>query len=196
MSQNKTNQEDNVQNGENVENDRKEDSNRHDPIKTTKTYGKTRARAVQIVYLCSMAFWVFLIIVLQLYKTQFFGFIILLIPFFFYFIGYWNADKLTVEVEDKTFAVSYISISLLIVIPLVTWVEKNFYGNRWYITKIIVVAVVLALISLIDIWVRPKWITLVRHIKSALQTASLTLLVFALYAYYMGQHLQVPSFGT
>lgn len=169
---------------------------RNDPIKMVKKYGKKRTQSVRLVYLLSMIIWLILILVLQLYKTQVIGYFILLIPFFFYFLGYWNADQLTVEVEEKTFSMGYISISLLIVIPLVTWVEKNFHGNRWYLTKIIVVAVILALISLIDIWVRPKWITLVRHIKSALQTASLTLLVFALYAYYMGQHLAYPNFGT
>jgi len=166
------------------------DPDKHDPIKSTKKYSKNKSQAVRLVYIFAIILWLGLIFFLQLYKTSALGYFILFIPLFFYFLGIYNASRLTVEVEEKTYAVSYISISLLIVIPLVAWVDKNYRGDNWYMSKIIVVAVVLALISLIDIWVRPKWLSVVRHIKSALQTASLTLLVFALYVYYNGQHNQ------
>lgn len=164
------------------------DETKHDPIKTTKKYSAKKVSVIRWIYILSILLWLFLAWYLELYKTYGIGYIILGIPIFFYLIGLYNADKLTVEVEEKTCAVSYISISLLIVIPLVAWVDKNYSGNQWYMSKIIVVAVVLALISLIDIWVRPKWISAVRHIKSTLQTASLSLLVFALFTYYTGQH--------
>lgn len=171
------------------------DLSRFDPLKLTKKYSASKARAVKLVYCVAIIFWLLLIYFLELYKTSGLGFFILLIPLFFYALAAYNAKSLTVEVEDKTYAVSYISISLLIVIPLVAWVDKNYRGDTWYMSKIIVVAVVLALISLIDIWVRPKWISLVRHIKSALQTASLSLLVFTLFAYYNGQHQLQPAFA-
>jgi len=167
-------------------------SNHYNPIRPTKLYGKRKCYAVKTVYVVAILIWFLIIAILKLWQTDLFGFLILSIPVVAYFIGMWNANNLTVEVEEKTFSISYISISLLVVIPLVTWVDRNFNGNRWYLAKIIVVAVVLALISLIDIWVRPRWVSVVRHVKSALQTASLTLLVFALYVYYMNQHRAFP----
>ena len=52
--------------------------------------------------------------------------------------------------------------------------------------KIIVVAVVLALISLIDIWVDRNGYLWLGTLMSSLQTIALTLLVFTLYTYYKG----------
>ncbi len=162
-----------------------------DPFKPTKLYSRKVTKVVKIVYVASILIWLLIIWGLKLYQTNFWGFFILGIPIFFYMVTFFNSSHLTQEVEDRTFAISYISIALLVVIPLVTWVDRNFYGNKWYLGRIVVAAVVLALISLIDIWVRPKWVSVVKHIKSALQTASLTLLVFALYTYYMGQHRKI-----
>lgn len=167
-------------------------NDKHDPLKPTKKYSQSKARAISILYIAMILFWFVLVIVLGLTDTDGLGYFILLIPVFFYGLGYFNSSNLTVEVEEKTYSVAFISLALLVVIPLVTWVNKNFYGNKWYLSRIVVVAVILALISLIDIWVRPKWLSFVRHFKSALQTASLTLLVFAIYTYYMGQSTAKP----
>lgn len=162
---------------------------KHDPIKPTKKYGPQKVKAVQNVYLGFILLWIILIFYLKLYRTTYVGYFILFIPIFFYLLGYNNADQLTIEVEEKTYSVGYISIALLVVIPVLTWTEKNFHGDKWYLTKIVIAAIIMALISLVDIWVRPKWISVVRHIKSSLQTMALTLLVFALYEYYNGQHI-------
>ena len=164
-----------------------DDSEKHDPLKLTKRYSKKKVNLIQWMYIGLITLWIIIAWALQLYTTNLWGYFILAIPVIFYLIGYFNADQLTIEVEEKTFSMNYISIALFVVIPLTVWIEKNFHGDKWKLSKILVTAVVLALISLIDIWVRPKWISLVRHIKSGLQTMALTLLVFTLYSYYVGQ---------
>lgn len=171
----------------NNRNDPNYDKDKHEPFKLTKKYSERKYQTIQWMYLIFIIFWGLLVWLLNLKPNGFLGWIILLIPVVFYSLGYFNAPSLTVEVEEKTYSVTFISLALLVVIPLVAWVNTNFHGNKWYLCRILVVAVILALISLIDIWVRPKWVSFVRHFKSALQTASLTLLVFALYTYYMGQ---------
>lgn len=160
---------------------------RREPFKRTKCYGRKRTKSVQFVYVMACLIWVVLIFVLSLWKTDLIGTIILLIPLLVYGFGFYNANTLTVEVEETIFSINYLSIALLVVIPLTAWINKNFNGDQRYLTRIMVVAVIIALLSLVDIWVRPKWISVVRHVKSALQTAALTLVVYALYVYYMGQ---------
>lgn len=162
---------------------------RREPFKKTKLYGSRRTQSVQIVYVIASLLWILLIFVLGLWKTDLMGTIILLIPLVVYGFGFYNANTLTVEVEETVFSINYLSIALLVVIPLTAWINKTYNGDQRYLTRIMVVAVIIALLSLVDIWVRPKWITVVRHVKSALQTAALTLVVFALYIYYMGQQI-------
>jgi hypothetical protein len=55
------------------------------------------------------------------------------------------------------------------------------------IVEAMILAIMLSMISLIDVWVEPKWLSIVKHIKSILQTASLALLIYALYMFYVGR---------
>lgn len=159
----------------------------HDPIKKTRKYGRRKTKAVQIVYIASIVIWILLLWALSLYTTDFVGYCILAIPIIVYAIGYFNASTLTVEVEESVFSLTALSIAILIVLPILAWVNKDFGGDKQFLVRIMIVAIILEMLSLIDIWVRPKWLSVVRHIKSVLQTAALTLLVFALYTYYMGR---------
>lgn len=162
-------------------------NSKHEPIKRTQRYGRRKTKAVQYVYIASILIWLLLLWALSLYTTDFVGYCILAIPVVVYAIGYFNASSLTVEVEESVFSLSYLSIAILIVLPIFAWVNKDFGGDKQFLVRIMIVAIILAMLSLIDIWVRPKWLSVVRHIKSVLQTAALTLLVFALYTYYMGR---------
>lgn len=158
-----------------------------DPRKKTKIYSKGRTRGVRIVYALAILLWLFCIWALELYDTTWLGYLILALPILLFVIGMINACSLTVEVEETIFSFSYLSISLLIVFPLLAWIAKDYVQDKEKLIQIMIIAVVFALLSLFDIWVRPKWLTVVRHLKSIFQTLALTLLIFALYAYYLGR---------
>lgn len=150
-----------------------------------KPYGRRKTQSIQVVYLLGILIWLLIIVFLGLYTADLFGWIILIIPILVYVFSFVNARTLTVEVEENLFAVNYLSIAILIGIPIFMKLNKHEAKNRGCLARILVVAILLAVLSLVTLWVNPKWVSLVNHIKSALQTASLVLLVYALYVYYL-----------
>ena len=112
--------------------------------------------------------------------------VILCIPFIVFAIGFINCGVITKDVEDTLFDVNYISIAVLVMVPLLTWLSKDYNTEgRYRFVTIIIIAMMLALISLIDIWVPRKWLSLVKHFKSICETLAVIMIIFALYTYYI-----------
>lgn len=164
-----------------------------DPRKKTKTYSQRRVLGVRVVYVLASLLWIGVIWSLHLYQTTFLGWVILILPLILFTMGFINAPYLTVEVEDSLFSIGYLSIALVIVLPIMVWITKDFTGDQNRIMGILLLAIVFAMLSLYDIWVRPKWLTVARHLKSVFQTLALTLLIFALYTYYLGRNFSLGS---
>lgn len=156
-------------------------------INKYKKYGRNKTRTIQLTYIIASILWILLIAVTGLYQTTLLGYLILTIPLCVFGFGFINAQHLTVEVEENVFTANSLSIGLLILLPLLTEVDKSFNKNKKIFTRAMIIAVVLAMFSLIDVWVQPKMLSVTKHIKSILQTLALTLLVYALYMYYAGR---------
>ena len=165
------------------------ESSRLDPLKKTKRYTTTKTYRVRLLYTIAILLWIALIVILRLYRYGIWGLVILAIPLIVYGIAIFNASDLTVEVEESLFSMSYLSIAFLVVIPLSLSINKRVNGDQREMTLLLLIAVILGICSLIDIWVRPKFLSIVKHGKSALQVATLTLLAFTLFIFYMGQRL-------
>lgn len=158
-----------------------------------KVYGQRKVRSIQSIYIISAVLWLCLILVLRLYRTDLPGYFILAIPIFVFAFGYVNSNGLSADVEEDMFKANYLSIGLLVVLPLLTWFNNDYKGSnekRREFMTLIIVALVLTMLSLVDVWVPKKWVTLVKHVKSVLQTASLALIIFALYTYYVERVFQ------
>ena len=156
-------------------------------IAEIKTYGRRKRLSIQIMYVLSMAAWIIIVTALGIRPCTLPAFLILALPLGVYAIGLWNAGAITSEVEDCVFASNYLSIGLLLVLPLLTWINKHYCGDKLHLLKITVVAVVLSMLSIVDIWVPKKWLPFVKHLKSVLQTASLALLIYAVYEFLISQ---------
>lgn len=153
-----------------------------------KAYGQRKVRSIQSIYIVSAVLWLCLILVLRLYRTDLPGYFILSIPLFVFAFGFVNSNGLSADVEEDMFKANYLSIGLLVVLPLLTWFNNDYKGSgekRRQFMTLIIVALILTMLSLVDVWVPKKWVTLVKHVKSVLQTASLALIIFALYTYYI-----------
>lgn len=164
------------------------------PKDPDKEYGRNKIATVQTIYILMAFIWIGLILILSLYNTSPGGWIILAIPFVVFLIGFLNASVLSISVEVDLASTNFLTLGLIIIIPLLTWISGNYNGDKTQFILIVITALILSLLSMIDIWVKKKWITVVRHIKSALQTMSLTLLIFLLFTYYMHHTVeQIPS---
>jgi hypothetical protein len=160
------------------------DGNGGDNITSDETpYDKKTVKILQVVYILAILIWIFLIFKLKLHHTNTWGNLIVILPLLIYFIAFWNLDELTIETEGKVFALNYISVSLVVFIPILTWCHENFHIKQ-HLIDIMILAIVLAVLSLLDVWVTPKWISITRHLRSILQVASLTLIVYVLYELY------------
>lgn len=161
-------------------------------------YGPKKVRNIRILYILACVAWTILIFSIGLYETKLGGFIILAIPYFVFFSGYYEANLLTPEVEDDNFQSNYLSIGLLIVLPLLTFINGSFKGNRNKFVAIMILALILTMLSLVDVWVPEHYISYVRHVKSIFQTLSIILLIYALYMFYLEsgfltEHNKTPS---
>lgn len=111
---------------------------------------------------------------------------ILCIPFLVFILAYLTCPYIPRDVEEMLFDVNYISIAILVMVPLLTWLNKGYEGkNRHRFITTIIAAVMLALISLIDIWATRRWITLIKHFKSICETLAVILIIYALYTFYI-----------
>jgi hypothetical protein len=156
-----------------------------EPCKWKQKYKDDKALYIQYIYLLGVIVWGIIIVIFALYCTDIIGWIILLLPFVVFFFGYINATEVTLDIEEEIFQSDYLSVGLLIILPLLTWMNRDYTGDNSRFTTIIVLAIIITLFSLIDIWVNRDWLSVERHIKSVLQTFSIVLLIYALYMFYV-----------
>jgi len=156
--------------------------------KEHRTYGVNKTRRIQITYLIAVIIWVLICVLFGLHQTDFFGIIILTIPIGIFFINFINAPYLTVNTETTLHCINYISIGLIIIVPLITLTRNSssYRGNRDKVIMVVVLAMIFAILSVLNVWVRPKWVSIVRHIHSVFRTYTLTLLLYAVYIFYRG----------
>ena len=153
--------------------------------KDQECYSEEKAAQIRLVYVSAIVVWILIVACFRLYNTDVIGWIILSIPPIVFLTGYANSSYLTIEIEKENFQANYFAIGLLLVLPLLTWVNRDYKGDRQRFTSILVLAIIIIMLSLLDVWVRREYLSVNKHIKSALQTISISMLIYALYTYYI-----------
>lgn len=141
---------------------------------------------IRMIYVIGIILWIFILFGLHLitHKTDFFGWVILMIPIFVYIINIINISDCTYGAEKYLFKDNLISFGFLITAVLINWNSSCTPSQKAHFFKIIVLALILLMLGLLNIWTSKKMMTVVNNVRTILQTASLTLLVFALFSYY------------
>ena len=141
-------------------------------------------RQIQILYILAVVTWIILIYALDLHQSSIFGIIILLIPIFVFGISYGSVQNCGQETEEFVLKGNFLSFGFLIVVIIINW---NKVGDKSKLFKLLLIALILMMLSLVDVWVRKEKILLTKHFRTVFQTLALTLLVYALYSYYLDQ---------
>lgn len=149
-----------------------------------KKYSTNKVFYIRSFYILAIVLWIVLIAVLRLYLTDLLGLIILLLPLLIFFFGFYNAPDLSRDIEDEIFRANFLSIGLIIILPLLTWMNQSFSGDKKRFFSILAVALILSMVSVLDVWTKRGWLSVTRHVKSSLQTISLALFIYAIYEYY------------
>jgi len=154
-------------------------------------YSEQQVCYIRCLYAVAILVWVGLIWLFRLYDVDWVGWVILALPIVVFIIGFVNAWVISPEVEEEIFRANYLSIGLLIVLPLLTCINRDYKGDRARFTSILVLAIVITMLSMYDVWTKREWLSLMKHAKSVLQTMSLTLLIYALYMFYISHPQEV-----
>ena len=143
---------------------------------------------IRIVYILGIIAWLFIIVILRLYDGDTLGTVILLIPLIVFILGYYNADVVTPEVEKEMFTTNYLSVGLIVILPLLIWITDNHSKNKGKFIALVVLAIILTLLSMIDIWVSKRELSVYNHARSILQTLSIIVIIYALYIFYLEKY--------
>lgn len=145
-----------------------------------KFYGNRKIDWIFIIYIITIIGWG--LIIWYLKPTA--GLFILFIPFIVFLISIFSLHHLSVSVENEMFAFDYLSTGLLVILPLLSCILNNYKGNRTQMVRVLLLAITFTILSLVDVWVPEKYLSMTKHIRSIFQTISLTLILYALYIYY------------
>ena len=140
---------------------------------------------IQLVYIISSLLWIFLIFALDLWKDDVLVMLILLLPLIVFVINFISLGDFACHMEDQMFKSNFLSFAFIVAIILINWNSPIGNHDKTEFFKIVIVAFILLMLSLLDLWVPRNKMSIVKHVKTSLQTASLALLALALYLYYV-----------
>ena len=169
-------------------------SMKEDNDHTDDCYCDDTIKNIEAVYIIAALLWVILIIALNLIKPDIIVLLILLLPLVVFVINFLSLGEFTCSMENQMFKGNFLSFGFIVAIILINWNSPIGDHDKTEFFKIIIVALILLMISLVDLWVGKDKMSIVKHVKTALHTASLTLLALALYLYYTYHRDQTAVF--
>lgn len=147
---------------------------------------------LQMYYIFISLLWLLLISYFNLWdeKLSF----ILFLPLVAFFFTFLYLEHISVYVEESMLQSNYLSLGLILALPMLSWMLKEYNGNRKHFITVIVLALVLSLLTFVDIWVPENRISVYRHIRSSFQVMSVSLFIYALCAFYFYTYAGMDDF--
>jgi hypothetical protein len=146
---------------------------------------------LQMFYIFISLFWILLISYFKLWdeKLSF----ILFLPLAAFFLTFLYIEHISVYVEESMMQSNYLSLGLILALPMLSWMLKEYNGNKKHFITVIILALVLSLLTFVDVWVPENRITVYRHFRSSLQVMSVSLFIYALCAFYFYSYVSIPD---
>jgi hypothetical protein len=151
-------------------------------IPSRNCYSKENVEKIYYVYVIMTSIWIFTIVYLKLWNLP--SFYIVIIPFITIVIGMYYADTLDESVESELFKASYLPVGTIILIPMLSWISKDYNGDQKQFIGMVIAALTFTLLTLIDIWTPRAIISVIKHSRSCFQTMSITLIILCLVTFY------------
>ncbi len=154
-------------------------------------YSPDQVRKVRTLCIIAIIVWIVIYIILGIFRLPdpYYIFkILLIVPIIILIIAFINAPKLSASVENVIIKFNYISVGLVVIFPLFQWIYANNTCGKPTKTiylKVLLTGVAFSFISMYDLWFPKGDMTLFKHLKSTAQTFAITLILIALYAYYI-----------
>ena len=139
---------------------------------------------VAVVYLIIILVWFAIIISLKLYIGNYVSLIILLVPVIVFGIAVYNDDGDLVSNHSIRNDDDVLTIGLILLLPLLYYMDKQFDGDKTRFVGIIIFAIFLSLLTTITMWVPRQYARIAKYARSGVQTLAITLVLYSLYMYY------------
>jgi hypothetical protein len=139
---------------------------------------------VGVIYLILILIWIAIIIFLKLYETNWVGLIILLIPVIIFGIATLYQDEHLVSNHTLTDDDDFLTIGIILLLPLLTYFDKDYDGNKARFMGIIITSLFLFLLSVIPMWIPVRFAKYLKILRTSIQTIAITLLLYVIHLYY------------
>jgi len=146
-----------------------------------KCYDDDKIKTVRWIYIIFIIIWICTIYFFSIYKIKYA--IILMLPIILFIIAIINAPYLCEEVESELFKIIYFPMIIIVSINLFSWLSKDNINDGKILIRCIFISIVFLLLSSLDIWMNKKWIFAYRHVQSAFELMSVTLIIFVVIIY-------------
>lgn len=137
---------------------------------------------IRVIYLIAALVWLIIVWYCQLYVTDPIVWFFIVVPIGVFAINYANADKHTKDLENEMFSGNFLSMAFLIVAIVLSYSKV---GGKAKYFKLLFLALVFIMFSLIDVWLPTDKLILCKHIRSIFQTSAIALLAITFYLFYV-----------
>ena len=161
-----------------------QDAIRKNPKDAHTAYNANKVKRIQIIYIISLMVWLLIVYKLNVYHTDFVSFLLLSVPIIVFGINYYHAVYQNEDIANYMFRGNFLAFGILIASIVISW-SKLEEANKIKLYQLTMVSLILIMLSLIDVWIKRGRLYIIRHVRSSLQTMSLSLLAFVLYLYYI-----------
>lgn len=136
---------------------------------------------IELIYLLGIILWIILMFVLDLFQTGPLGIALCTIPVIIFGVSAIGHNYHTESVLLEILRADYLSFVVLAIILMINWSRSE---RKERIFKLIFVAILFLMLSILDIVGSPQQMIYYRVVKSIFQTIAITLILLALYVYY------------
>ena len=137
---------------------------------------------IQCTFIAFVFIWIFLVSINRLHLSM--SSILLLIPIALFAIGFLNAyDIADDEIEDNVFSTTFVTVGLILSIPLITYLNKDKENKK--LTHLVYLSMILTLFSNLHFWTDKELRHVCRIVRSCFETMAITLYAYVLTDFFM-----------
>lgn len=144
-------------------------------------YGEETVETIRSIYVLGIIIWILVIILLELYNTDYIGGLILIIPIIFFIISMVSISSCEPDIDGEMFKYDVFLFGGAVIAILIGY-ESSEYATYFY--KLLFVGVLFASLGIIDAWAPKKHLFIFKNLKTIFQTISTFIFVYLFYTVY------------
>lgn len=145
-------------------------------------YTTSRRKQIQTVYIVFAIIWLVISYIFSFYCGNLIIYIFVIVPIIVFGLNFYWVPKQTLSVTSLMFSADFLSIGFLIVTVIINWYREV---DKKVVFGLVVLILIILGFSTIDIWTSEKDFIIIQHIRSALETIAVSVLMITVYKYYL-----------